>query len=904
VGLVGRRSELLLITARLADRRVVTLIGPGGIGKTALARAAVDAGADRFAEGARWVDLTRVDSADGVRESLAAQLGFSSFRALLDAPADQATLLAVDNCEHVVDAVAEAIAELLDACEMPTVLATSRSPLELPGEVVVPVGPLEPPPAGTAGGPAVDLFCQRAADAGVTVEPTDAVAELCRRLDGVPLAIELAAARCRSLTPEEILARLQDGLDVLDRPRRRVAPRHQGLRSAIAWSHDLLSDEERHLFDRLAVVPGPFTAHLAHSVAAPPGAATPQTVDLLDSLVATSMLVAEPAGAVTWYRQLETIRAFAREQLDAGGHGPATEARLADHVTGRAAAIIERGAASWSADALAELIALYPSIAATIRWCLAEDHRPDRAQLLVAVSWGVIHQAHTTEVADLAEAVLARWPGPGHPLWPDAVATAATCRYMLGDHDGAIALALRALDAAEGSPVAPATLRRAIAQAHRASGDAEAGLEWFAATGEAARRLGLVGQAVEADTALAQVLADVGRIDEALVVLGSARGVAVEAGSELAAAWARTVEGSVLLRVDPDRAAAVLDDALVECHRLRYPAGTSAALRCLAFAELLRADVPGAAGRVLELLDDLLERGSTLELRLVLDAASAVLSVAGRAAPATSLAATALALPVVSITASVGHELFPLDPGDAEPLAVRDAILLTRAELPDLAPGGTATSGTAGRFATAQRGRRAPEPADGEPGGAPPRTGVFRRVGDHWEVGLGDTVATLRAVKGLADLATLLGTPSREVHCLELIGAGLDESGTGDVLDAAARRSYEDRVRQLQGDLDDAEADHDLARAEVARAELDAVVDQLVAGLGLGGRARTSGSAAERARSAVTQRIRASIRRIDQVDPALGAHLRASVTTGAFCRYAPELPVTWQLDPAPPRQPA
>ena len=154
---------------------------------------------------------------------------------------------------------------------------------------------------------------------------------------------------------------------------------------------------------------------------------------------------------------------------------------------------------------------------------------------------------------------------------------------------------------------------------------------------------------------------------------------------------------------------------------------------------------------------------------------------------------------------------------------------------------------------------------------------------------------SLRASKGLADMARLLATPGREVHCLDLAGGGLAEEGTGEVLDDAARRAYERRVRDLQQDLEDAEADHDVGRAERARAELDAVVDQLTAALGLGGRSRRSAGSAERARTTVTQRVRATIRRVEDAHPRLGRHLRASVRTGTFCSYVPEAPVDWRL---------
>jgi hypothetical protein len=555
-------------------------------------------------------------------------------------------------------------------------------------------------------------------------------------------------------------------------------------------------------------------------------------------------------------------------------------ARFVDSVANRVAQVVAEGAAGWSANALGDLMALYDNVTAAVRWCLQHDDGPDRAHLLVAALWGVVHQAHTEEVGALAEAVLDRWPDAGEVLRPDAAATAATCRYMLGDDAGAIALAQEALETADRSPFAGATLRRAIAQATRASGDAEGGARWFEEAGSVARSLGLVALGVEADSARAQILADLGRHDEAAALIGAARAEAVAAGSPVATAWALAIEGSTLLRTDPTGAVPVLEDALAHSRRLDYLAGEGVALRSLAFAALLAGDLAAAAARAAQLLELLLTRGSTYELRLVLDVASTILSRAGRHGPAADLAATAAARPVVSITASVGHELFPLDPTGGRVLGTRDAILVTRAELAVLRhdPGAPA-AGAAAPGPTAMDGR----------------VGVFRRAGELWEVGLAGDVVTVRSSKGLEDLASLLSTPGREVHCLDLVGGAVVEGTTGEVLDATARRRYEERVRDLQAEVDEADAHHDPVRAERAQVELDALVDQLTEALGLGGRARAKGSSAERARSTVTQRVRATIRRLDEAHPRLGRHLQASIRTGTFCSYVPESPVRWQL---------
>lgn len=220
--LIGRDGELATLRERLRRRRLVTVVGAGGIGQTALAKAVLDAEQSRFELGGRVVDLTRVDSADAVGGALAGQLGFPSFDALVNSPSEHSVLLLVDNCEHVTSAAAAVISELLAACQTPSVIATSRSPLDVPGEALVPIGPLQLPRTGAldADAPAVRLFLERARDAGVELDDGDlaAVVEICRRLDGVPLAIELAAARTRYWPPAEILDRLATGMDVLIGP--------------------------------------------------------------------------------------------------------------------------------------------------------------------------------------------------------------------------------------------------------------------------------------------------------------------------------------------------------------------------------------------------------------------------------------------------------------------------------------------------------------------------------------------------------------------------------------------------------------------------------------------------------------------------------------------------------------
>ena len=228
-----------------------------------------------FSMGVGYVDLTRVEEEAGVPGALAAQLQFDSFDALLSSPADRPVLLVVDNCEHLLDAAAHWLVQILGACQQPTILATSRSPLEIPGESVLALAPLAVPEPGRDPDtcPSVQMFRERCREAGAVVGPADlpAVVELCRRIDGLPLAIEIAAARARTMSIPEIVRRLDASVDVLERPRFRGDPRHRSVAETIRWSYDLLSPDAALLFEALAVFAGPFSATSARAVAAVDG---------------------------------------------------------------------------------------------------------------------------------------------------------------------------------------------------------------------------------------------------------------------------------------------------------------------------------------------------------------------------------------------------------------------------------------------------------------------------------------------------------------------------------------------------------------------------------------------------------------------------------------------------------
>jgi predicted ATPase len=884
--LLGRDDELDEVDRRLRAGRLVTLIGPGGVGKTALATEAVARAAERFALGSRSVDLTRVDDADAVEGALAAQLGYDSFQALLDAPGDRKVLLLVDNCEHLLEAAAGTIGRILEVCEQPTVLATSRSPLELPRESVVALAPLEVPAPGTPdplAWPAVELFLERAREAGVRIDGVDldAVVELCGRLDGLPLALEIAAARARTMSPAEITARLRQGADVLDRPRFRGPSRHRSVADTIRWSYDLLGPDERELLEHLAVFAGPFDAGAARRLVGLDGDSRFDI--LIDELVHASLVVADTSGPSTRYRLLESVRRFALDRLEAHGGRDAAFDRFADQALQRARDTLRGSTTTWRPDLVREMVRTFDDLGEALRWCNRHDTDPQRAWRLCACMWAVVHQGRADDVVTVGRQTMHRWSFDGSSIAGAAVATVATAEYVTGDPDRAIALAESTSASLATPSLAAVTLRRVLGQARRAVGDVPGALAAFRDGADIARQLEMPAMAIELDVAHAQVSADDGHVEEALQALGATVDESVGIESVITEAWARSCLGWVRLRVDPGSAREEIERALEISRRIDYPIGVAVNLRSRAYAELLLDSVDEARATVAELVDDVLARGAISNARLVVDVAAVLAHRMGDDAWA-QLASTAAALPTATLVGA-GYDLVPLPASGARPLPRREAIatVLRLVAAPPIATDA------------------APAPSEPDVDEAP---SLIER-GPVWEAGYRGRVVTLRASKGLADLAVLLASPGQEHHCLDLTGAGVQDSSTGDVIDAAARRAYETRIRDLQEEVDDAELANDLARAERAQAELDALVDHLTAALGRGGRTRRGAATAERARSAVTQRLRGTMRQLVDAHPELGRHLRASITTGIYCSYTPPDDTIWRVERASsPTQPS
>jgi predicted ATPase/DNA-binding NarL/FixJ family response regulator len=344
---VGRRGEVAEVKRLLAESRLVTLTGVGGVGKTRLALR-VAAGLRRaFRDGVWLVPLDQLRDQTLVAQAVAGALGLADragaapVAALADYVADRQLLLVLDSCEHLVDAVAKLADLLLRSAPGLRVLATSRESLSIAGETVLTVPPLAAPPAGQELTlaqlkmlPAVGLFADRAAGAvpgfAVTEANMAAVAGICRRLEGLPLAIELAAARARVLSPGQIDARLDDRLGLLTRGSRANPPRHQTLRASIEWSYELCSQPERLLWERLSVFAGEFQLDAVEGICADHRLAAGQLLGLLAALADKSVLIAEHGEGGARYRLPEILREYGQERLQQAGEYTALRRRHRD----------------------------------------------------------------------------------------------------------------------------------------------------------------------------------------------------------------------------------------------------------------------------------------------------------------------------------------------------------------------------------------------------------------------------------------------------------------------------------------------------------------------------------------------------------------------------------------------
>lgn len=409
----GRDDDLEAVHAAMRESPIVTLVGPGGIGKTRLGVAAARLADVDLAGGAWLVELGEVASSEDVPRAVADSLETAprpgrtltdSIVAHLDG---QAALVVLDNCEHVVDGAAELAANLAEHCPDVAVLATSREGLGVADERIVTVGPLDP------AGAAIDLFAERAsaADASFRLdEERDAVEEVCRRLDGVPLAIEIAAARLRSLSPSDLVARLDDRLRLLTGGRRRSVERHRTLRATIQWSYDLLTPIERAVFRRLSIFAGSFDLSSAEAVVAGAEVPAADVATVLGDLVDRSMVVVESGAFGRRFRLLEMMRQFAAEQLSELGDTDQVAARHAVCVRDEVQRVGALLTGLNEIDGAARLTELWPNLRAAMDWALLTGDRELATSLVRPVVLQAFVRRGLGEITDWIVRLLAITP--------------------------------------------------------------------------------------------------------------------------------------------------------------------------------------------------------------------------------------------------------------------------------------------------------------------------------------------------------------------------------------------------------------------------------------------------------------------------------------------------------------
>ncbi len=624
--LVGRDPETAAVRGLLLQEgaRLVTLTGPGGVGKTRLAlRVAAEAAAG-FADGVCFVPLAAVADPGLVPAAVARALGAHEpgdrpvLAALAGLLRDRHLLLVLDNVEQVL-AAAPAVAELLAGCPRLAALATSRAALRLSGEREVPVPPLALPDPRSAGDPAaaeaVRLFVQRAQAARPGFALTDAdaraVAEICRRLDGLPLAIELAAARCKILSPRELLARLDRRLDLLAGGPRDLPARQRTMRDAVAWSHDLLAADERALFRRLAVFAGGFGFDGAAAVAGAAGGLALGVFEGVAALVDHSLVrpadEADGPDGEPRFAMLETIRAYGLERLAESGEEGAIRDAHARHLLALATDARARFEGPERAAVRERVTREHDDLRAALGWAVGrgDAETAQRLSAELARFWVVLgHVAEGRAWLDRAVAL----DGPATPVTrADALCWAAQFATHQSDPDRAERLATEAaaVSGAASYGLGEAMARHQLGQAALRRGDPAAADALYAA---AVARFRALGEPVWEGAAL--------------------RDLGVEAG----------------VRGEHGRATGYHEAALAVWRRLDHPWGVPAALRDLADEALCRGDAAAALPLYRESLERWRRLGEALHVAGALLGPAAVALRAGRAEAAARLLGASEAL--------------------------------------------------------------------------------------------------------------------------------------------------------------------------------------------------------------------------------------------------------------------
>ncbi len=421
--LVGRDEDLRELTRLAAEERFVSLVGPGGVGKTRLALEVARAMAGSLGDGGYFVELAPVADPAAVRAAVASVLDVPDAQLVAGMIGDREMVIVLDNCEHVIDAAATLTEDLLRQCRGLRIVATSREALRVGGEVVWPVAPLAPDSAAR-------LFVTRADAAGAQLEVTDElrglIADVCTRLDGLPLAIELAAARTRALSLQQISTRLHDRFRLLTGGSRTALPRQQTLEAVVDWSYELLFDAEQRVFERLSVFPGGCDLPTAETICADDTVVVDDIADLLQNLVDKSLVVAQRCGDTVRFTQLQTLSQYGQKKLASRGEAP----RVRDAMAAHFARLCAGGKAAFTGPTQRT-------------WLLAIDREQDN--LRAALEWAIANHDAETALMIAGGSSWAHWlagtPTEGLRQLDDAFA----CDGAASDETRAVALTGRGM---------------------------------------------------------------------------------------------------------------------------------------------------------------------------------------------------------------------------------------------------------------------------------------------------------------------------------------------------------------------------------------------------------------------------------------------------------------------------
>ena len=504
---IGREAEVSELQQLLGDTRMLSLTGAGGAGKSRLALEVATRATDWFENGVCWVDIAPLDAPGLVADTLATALSVPEVVFLTRTQSlerflrDMTLLIVLDNCEHLISACAELAMHILATCPGVRIVATSREPLGIEGETIRPVPPLEVPletgsqtATAIASSEAVQLFVDRATAQhrafGLTDANAGAIAEICRGLDGIPLAIELAAARVRMLSPQQISAGLEDRFALLAKGTRTAVSHHRSLEASMDWSYDLLSEPARRLLRRLSVFAGSFSLEAAERVATGDGIDRSSALELLSELVDKSLVDVVTGVESSRYRLLETVRRYAAEKLVASGEESAVKDRHLDfyvQLAERAEPQLEgHGYAEWRSRLEHEL----NSLRAAMEWATARE-RADLALRIAALLWGFWNLTGQLREPLSRIAALVETPDLDESLRGKSVVAAAYISAWLGDIPSGSTFASQSLEIGLRTGDERTVARSLIIVGFmRSFADAESGIATWKEAAEVARKAG------------------------------------------------------------------------------------------------------------------------------------------------------------------------------------------------------------------------------------------------------------------------------------------------------------------------------------------------------------------------------------------------------------------------------